>query len=128
MPSFLPEGNTALPTDNEKRSLHKIVDQMAAGFGNLTGNGSPEGVVTASPGRGYVNTSNGDLWVKQSGTGSTNWILVSGGVGGSGEIGSGSPEGVVAASPGTSYVDSDTNNLWFKITGSGNTGWEMLIG
>lgn len=127
MPSFLPEGNTALPTDNEKRSLHKIVDQMAAGFGNLTGNGSPEGVVTANPGRGYVDESNGDLWVKQSGTGSTNWVLVSGGVGGSGLAGAGSPEGVTSAAPGTTYWDTTNKALYEKETGSGNTGWIQVV-
>lgn len=44
--------------------------------GTLEGAGSPEGVVTASPGTRYVNTSGGSgttFYVKESGTGSTGW-------------------------------------------------------
>jgi len=42
-----------------------------------TGNGSPNGVVTASPGSLYLNTAGGagtTLWVKESGNGSVGWI------------------------------------------------------
>lgn len=42
-----------------------------------TGTGSPEGVVTASPGAMYLNTSGGvntTLYVKESGNGNTGWI------------------------------------------------------
>lgn len=42
----------------------------------LRGAGSPEGVVTASPGRLYVNTNGGagtTLYCKESGTGDTGW-------------------------------------------------------
>jgi hypothetical protein len=43
----------------------------------LTGLGSPEGVVTSSPGVLYLNLSGGPgvtLFVKESGTGSTGWV------------------------------------------------------
>lgn len=43
----------------------------------LTGNGSPEGVVTASVGRLYTRKDGGAgtvLYVKESGTGNTGWI------------------------------------------------------
>lgn len=42
----------------------------------LEGFGSPEGVVTASPGKMYLNKSGGagtTLWVKETGTGSIGW-------------------------------------------------------
>lgn len=45
MPSFLPEGNRSLPSDDAQRSLLKIVDLLnsgAAGAGSvLVGNGVP---------------------------------------------------------------------------------------
>lgn len=33
MPAFYPEGNRSLPSDNEMRSLHKIVDLGGGGSG-----------------------------------------------------------------------------------------------
>jgi len=79
MPSFFPEGDTALPTDDEKRSLIKIVDLLGGGGGGsglgagLAGVGSPEGVVTARPGQVYTDTSTGGFWNKVTGTGKTGW-------------------------------------------------------
>lgn len=43
----------------------------------LTGEGSPEGVVTANVGRVYTRTDGGagtTLYVKESGTGNTGWV------------------------------------------------------
>lgn len=78
MPSFFPEGNAALPTDSEMRSLIKIVDLLGGGGsssvgGGLAGVGSPEGVVTARPGQVYTDTSTGGFWNKITGTGNTGW-------------------------------------------------------
>lgn len=42
----------------------------------VTGAGSPEGVVTASPGVVYQDTTNGLLYVKNTGTGNTGWRSV----------------------------------------------------
>lgn len=45
----------------------------------LIGTGSPEGVVTATPSRLYMNdagTAGNILYIKKSGTGNTGWILV----------------------------------------------------
>lgn len=42
-----------------------------------SGSGSPEGVVTATPGHIYLNSDGGagtTLFVKESGTGNTGWI------------------------------------------------------
>ena len=38
-----------------------------------TGNGSPEGAVTATPGVTYWDALNQSLWVKDTGTGNTGW-------------------------------------------------------
>lgn len=75
--TFFPEGTAALPTDSEQRSLIKLVDLVgsgAGGGGGLSGSGSPEGVVTASPGRTYYDTSSSGFWVKHSGAGNTGWV------------------------------------------------------
>ena len=45
----------------------------------LSGSGSPEGVITAPPKKLYMDTSGtagNILYVKQTGTGNTGWILV----------------------------------------------------
>lgn len=43
--TFYPEGNRALPSDNEMRSLHKLVDLFNSGAGGAggvyIGNGAP---------------------------------------------------------------------------------------
>lgn len=42
----------------------------------LAGEGSPEGVVKASPGSTYLNTTDESLWIKKTGHGNTGWIQV----------------------------------------------------
>jgi hypothetical protein len=42
--------------------------------GNFRGSGTPEGVVTASPGAHYTDYDTGNVWAKRTGTGSTGWI------------------------------------------------------
>lgn len=45
----------------------------------LTGTGSPEGVLAASPTRQYMDTSGGAgtiLYIKKTGNGNTGWVLV----------------------------------------------------
>lgn len=39
----------------------------------LSGAGSPEGIVSASPGYSYIDTTNGTLYFKMTGIGSTGW-------------------------------------------------------
>lgn len=41
------------------------------------GAGAPEGVVTSSPGSMYHDNTNGTVYVKESGTGNTGWVLLS---------------------------------------------------
>ena len=53
----------------------QLVCEAADTAGGLSGTGSPEGVVTGSPGRLYVDVSSNDLWVKVTGTSTTNgWV------------------------------------------------------
>jgi hypothetical protein len=63
--------------------LQPVFDVIAIAVGELRdqadfyGTGSPEGVVTAPPGKLYRNLAGGastTLYVKESGTGNTGWI------------------------------------------------------
>lgn len=45
----------------------------AAGGSGMIGTGSPEGVVTASPGQVYFDQSINSIWVKETGVGNTGW-------------------------------------------------------
>lgn len=54
-------------------SLDYLVSQLAL-TGDSAGAGSPEGVVTRSPGAWYWDTTNKRAWVKDSGTGNTGWV------------------------------------------------------
>jgi hypothetical protein len=46
------------------------------GGGIVLGAGSPEGAVVASPGREYMNSTTGELWLKHTGDGNTGWRLI----------------------------------------------------
>lgn len=81
MPSFYPENDTIKPSDDEMRTLHKLVSGGGGGSGtyatggNFSGSGSPEGVVPAEPGATYVDTdAPGTLYFKRIGTGNTGWV------------------------------------------------------
>jgi hypothetical protein len=55
----------------------EVTDAINAGQATL-GTGSPEGVVVATPGKLYSDTSagaGGGLYVKETGDGNTGWIL-----------------------------------------------------
>ena len=59
--------------------LCQISDSIiSGGGGGLAGAGSPEGVVTASPGRTYWDTTNKAFYVKDTGTGNTGWQFLAG--------------------------------------------------
>lgn len=45
------------------------------GGGGIVGTGSPEGVETAEPGTFYADESTNSIWVKETGSGSTGWVL-----------------------------------------------------
>lgn len=56
--------------------------ELASGTFITAGSGSPEGVVTSSPGGIYQRTSDGHIWRKDSGIGTnTNWIDMTAGAG-----------------------------------------------
>ena len=51
------------------------ISEGGGGGGGSAGVGSPEGVVTASPGAVYIDTSTNSLWVKRTGTHTnTGWV------------------------------------------------------
>jgi hypothetical protein len=130
--TFYPEGTRATPNDSEQRSLTKIVDILGSGGGtNLSGSGSPEGSVVGTVGQGYVNTNNGNYWVKQTGTGNTGWVIVTGGGSGHDNItGSGSPVGVKTPDYIGQYytnLDSPEGGIWVS-TGITNADWRVYVG
>src|SRR5574344_1929402 len=93
-----------------------------------TGNGSPEGNVTASMGTIYQDLTNGALYIKKTATGSTGWVILAIKNDISAVImqGDGSPEGNLVAIGGTLYVDLVANSLYIKTTSTGNTGWKQI--
>lgn len=117
----------------------------------LTGSGTPEGSVTATVGRLYMNTATGLIYRKQSGSGNTDWsypisdirsIVTSTSnsamamTDGSGLAtwttsvepvftGSGSPQGVLTADRGRLYRDTATGRLYVNDGPSGNTTWRL---
>jgi hypothetical protein len=106
-------------------------DNGSSGAGNLFGSGSPEGAVTADVGQGYVNTNNGEYWVKQSGDGTnTGWVQVSGAGGGDNNLtGSGSPVGVKTPDYiGQYYTNFDTEGGIWVSTGLTNADWRVYLG
>lgn len=54
-----------------------------AAFTPLAGSGSPEGVVAADVGATYWDDSGENLWVKNTGSGTTGWVQVTSGTGAS---------------------------------------------
>ena len=50
-----------------------VVEDPVAAYGRYVGSGSPEGVVTAPVGSLYTDTTNGVLYIKETGTGNTGW-------------------------------------------------------
>lgn len=112
-----------------------IVDPMS-GFqqpNGHSGSGSPEGVVTSTPGDYYVDVDTGNLYVKQTGDGDTGWTLVVGGGGGGGatelyfSATDVTPNAAVTATRPALYYTSQ-GSVWVK-TGAGatNTGWEQIL-
>lgn len=88
------------------------------------GSGNPEGNEIAPVGTIYQDTTNGILYIKETGTGRTGWVRVGGDV--YIESGSGSPENVYSRAKGSLYVDMVNAELYIKTTNYGKTGW-MLI-
>lgn len=79
-PTFLGDGHTPRRSDAlwaiEQKILGALVDGAGSGGGGsgLSGAGSPEGSVTASPGTTYLDTSTNSFWAKSSGSGNTGWF------------------------------------------------------
>lgn len=46
-----------------------------SGGGGIAGTGSPEGVETADVGTFYADISTNAIWVKETGSGNTGWVL-----------------------------------------------------
>ena len=88
------------------------------------GSGSPEGNELAPVGTIYQDTTNGVLYIKETGTGRTGWIKVGGDV--YIESGDGSPQGKYSRSIGSLYVDKTNADLYIKSTNYGKNGWVLI--
>lgn len=68
-------GSGTVPQKSDTLRMLVVKDVNATrSHGGLSGTGSPEGSVTASPGATYVDVASGALWAKKTGTGATGWI------------------------------------------------------
>ncbi len=63
-----------VPSGSSTHDIEDLIDpDDEAPVTPLSGNGSPEGVVTAIPGRTYWDRLNKELYIKDTGTGNTGW-------------------------------------------------------
>lgn len=75
---YVPWFLEGVPSDVTATTIEQIIRQVNENT-VLSGSGSPEGVVTANPKRLYMDTAGtagSILYVKQTGTVKTGWILV----------------------------------------------------
>lgn len=73
---MIPRGNFIGDATTTSAGLMSAADKALVNLLN-SGSGSPEGVVTATVGDVYMDTTNGKLYLKVSGTGNTGWREVS---------------------------------------------------
>lgn len=93
-----------------------------------SGEGSPEGVLTATMGVLYQDLYNGNLYIKETPSGNEGWSQIA-----TEDYlnelflrGMGSPEGVVSAPKGVLYIDVNSASLYIKTTITGTFGWTLL--
>lgn len=76
---FIVEQNVGTTKNHVKLTLQGLLDYLSTVIGGKSGQGSPEGVTTASPGTMYLDTDTENLWIKKTGTGTnTGWIQLIG--------------------------------------------------
>ena len=64
------------PVQMDAVEVYLLCSLSNGGTGGQSGSGSPEGVVTATPGTTYLDTNAPyDFWVKATGTGNTGWVM-----------------------------------------------------
>lgn len=88
------------------------------------GSGSPEGNITAPVGTIYQDTTNGILYIKETGDGKTGWNKVGGDV--YIESGTSNPEGIYSRAKGSLFLDVSGADLYIKTTNYGKTGWVLI--
>lgn len=63
-------------SDQEFKSALTATKLSAGNASWQSGAGTPEGAVTASPGSLYSDTTNGEVYVKNTGSGNTGWKII----------------------------------------------------
>jgi hypothetical protein len=102
-----------------------VIPNRAKDFSYIrNGEGSPEGVEKSPVGTIYQDTTNGVLYIKETGTGNIGWNKVGGDV--YIESGTVPPEGVYSRAIGSMYVDISNADLYIKSTNYGRTGWSLI--
>ena len=87
----------------------------STGFPTLSGTGSPEGVVSASPPASYQDTTTGALYSKADGSGDTGWVVVGGN-------GSTAVPGLAADTSAGTFVTSTGAGVTVEDSGGGSIG------
>ena len=77
------------------------MQQVGTDVARINGAGSPEGVVSANPSSLFHDTTNGNVYIKHSGTGNTGWVIID----------TLSPNNIGVISIGTTQID-------YKSTGA----------
>ena len=84
MPSFIKSqavdrAHTAREMQESNQQLGAAKVQLAFKMPTYSGDGSPEGVISAVVGKSYWDATNGALYAKRTGTGNTGWVQIGGG-------------------------------------------------
>lgn len=98
---------------------------------NLVKNGqtNPEGIVSAPQATVFQNTKNGEIYLKQSGTGTSGWVKIISEADLENFVihGQGAPNHNLTGKLGTLYVDTTNGVLYIKSLPTGNVGWQAII-
>ena len=81
MPSFIKSqavdrAHTAREMQESNQQLGAAKVQLAFKMPTYSGDGSPEGVISAVVGKSYWDATNGALYAKRTGTGNTGWVQI----------------------------------------------------
>lgn len=73
---IMAQGDSYVPMGERNGPFPQVLPSTVAPTGQLSGHGSPEGVVPGIPGTLYKNLDTLDQWLKMAGSQETGWRLV----------------------------------------------------